>query len=89
MDGRARLLVQSGLLADPVKDLPVQGAVVIQEGLQLQKEACKIVGTYSTWKVTDVPAVAKNNLCCFINPVCLMIISLMSLVNDDTFDALP
>lgn len=40
MDGRAGLLVQSGLLADPVEDLPVQRAVVIQEGLQLQKEAC-------------------------------------------------
>lgn len=38
MDGRSSLLVQSGLLADPVEDLPVQCAVVIQEGLQLPKE---------------------------------------------------
>lgn len=29
VDGWARLLVQSGLLANPVEDLPVQGPVVI------------------------------------------------------------
>lgn len=33
MDGRAGLLVQRGLPADPVVDLPVQGAAVIQKGL--------------------------------------------------------
>lgn len=38
MDGGAGLLVQSGLLADPVEDLPVQCAVVVQEGLQFQRE---------------------------------------------------
>lgn len=34
------LLVQSGLLANPVVDLPVQGTVVVQEGLQMHKEEC-------------------------------------------------
>lgn len=34
MDGRAGLLVQRGVLADPVEDLPVQGAVVVQVGLR-------------------------------------------------------
>lgn len=29
VDGRARLLVQRGLLANPVEDLPAQGPVVI------------------------------------------------------------
>lgn len=42
VDGRASLLIQSGLLANPVKDLPVQRAVVIQEGLQLQQEDCEV-----------------------------------------------
>lgn len=41
MDGGAGLLVQSGLLANPVEDLPVQRAVVVQEGLQLQQEECE------------------------------------------------
>lgn len=34
MDGRTGLLIQGGLLADPVIDLPVQGSTVIQEGLE-------------------------------------------------------
>lgn len=34
VDGGAGLLVQRGLLPDPVVDLPVQGAVLIQEGLR-------------------------------------------------------
>lgn len=33
VDGRTGLLVQRGLLPDPVVDLPVQGTVLIQEGL--------------------------------------------------------
>ena len=33
VDGGAGLLVQRGLLADPVEDVPVQGAVVVQERL--------------------------------------------------------
>lgn len=33
MDGRTSLLIQRGLLPDPVVDLPVEGAVLIQEGL--------------------------------------------------------
>ena len=41
VDGRAGLLVQSGLLADPVKDLPVQRTVVVQEGLRSQEEKCE------------------------------------------------
>lgn len=40
VDSSTGLLVQSGLLADPVENLPVQGTVVIQEGLQLHKEEC-------------------------------------------------
>lgn len=34
VDGRAGLLVQRGLLPDPVVDLPVERAVLIQEGLE-------------------------------------------------------
>lgn len=37
MDGGARLLVQRGLLANPVEDLPAQGPVVILGGLRVQK----------------------------------------------------
>lgn len=37
MDGRARFLVERGFLADPVIDIPVQRAVVIQESLQKAK----------------------------------------------------
>lgn len=33
MDGGAGLLVQRGLLPDPVVDLPAEGTVLIQEGL--------------------------------------------------------
>lgn len=34
VDGRAGLLVQCGLLPDPVVNLPVQGTILIQEGLR-------------------------------------------------------
>lgn len=71
VDGRASLLVQSGLLADPVEDVPVQRAVVIQECLQSQKEECNkdqrnyreegIGPSTCTCKPTNVQAVAKNN----------------------------
>lgn len=40
MDSRAGLFVQSGLLADPVVDMPVQCTVVVQESLRLQNEEC-------------------------------------------------
>lgn len=40
MNSRAGLLVQSGFLPNPVEDLPVQSAVVIQKGLQV-REACE------------------------------------------------
>lgn len=34
MDGRTRFLVKRGFLADPVEDMPVQGAIIIQAGLR-------------------------------------------------------
>ena len=37
VDGGAGLLVQRGLLADPVEDVPVQGTVVVQERLHREK----------------------------------------------------
>lgn len=77
MDGGAGLLVQSGLLANPVEDMPVQRAVVVQEGLQLQQEECEKDERY-TGEEGRRGSVFRCSSCnheiCLINLICLMII---------------
>lgn len=77
MDGGAGLLVQSGLLANPVEDLPVQRAVVVQEGLQLQQEECEKDERYTGEegrRGSVFRCSSWNHEICLINLICLMII---------------
>ena len=50
VDGGAGFLVQRGLLADPVVDVPIQGAVVIQERLHHETEVRRTYSSLSPWR---------------------------------------